>query len=74
MNKYLMPPDPVLLYYTIDPSMPPPERPTAWDIEVKTEDTLLKNRMAAMIHTNKETSSNLQKLDEEARVHLRNSY
>ncbi|KAI6002430.1 SWI/SNF complex 60 kDa subunit [Pisolithus orientalis] len=38
VNRYLMPPDPVVLHYTINPMVPPPERPQAWDIEDSTQD------------------------------------
>lgn len=62
-----MPPDPIILHYTIDPSVPPPERPLAWDVEVKTEDGALKNRMTAMLQTSKETIQDAAKLDEEVR-------
>ncbi len=55
----------MILFYTIDPSVPPPDRPTAWDIEVKAEDVFLKNRMGVMLQTNRESAQNLVKLDEE---------
>jgi SWI/SNF-related matrix-associated actin-dependent regulator of chromatin subfamily D len=45
--------------------MAPPERPQAWDVEIKMEDTAMKNRMAAMLQTSKETAQTLHKLDEE---------
>jgi hypothetical protein len=65
VNRFLMPPEPVILHYIIDPSVLPPERPQAYDVEVKMEDTALKGRMAAMLNTSKETAANLQKMDEE---------
>lgn len=65
VNQFLMPPDPIILHYTIDPSVVPPERPMAWDVEVKTEDGALKSRMTAMLQTSKETIQDAAKLDEE---------
>ncbi|KAH7906936.1 BAR-domain-containing protein [Hygrophoropsis aurantiaca] len=65
VNRYLMPPDPIVLHYSINPGVAPPERPMAWDIEVKMEDTSLKSRMAAVIHTSKESAQDLAKLDDE---------
>ena len=63
-----MPPEPVVLTYNLNPAEPPPERPQAWDLEIKTEDTALKNRMSSMITANKDSSQRMLKLDEEARV------
>lgn len=60
-----MPPDPVILYYTFNPAVPPPERPSAWDIEVKMEDTAVKNRMAVIVQSSKESTQDLSKLDDE---------
>lgn len=65
VNRYLMPPDPVVLHYTINPAVPPSDRPSAWDIEVKMEDTSLKSRMATIIHPTKDSIQDLSKLDEE---------
>jgi SWI/SNF-related matrix-associated actin-dependent regulator of chromatin subfamily D len=65
VNRYLVAPDPILLHYTINPAVTPPERPSAWDVEIKMEDLALKSRMAVMVHTNKESSQSLSKLDEE---------
>ncbi|KAK7469181.1 SWI/SNF and RSC complex subunit Ssr3 [Stygiomarasmius scandens] len=65
VNRYLTPPEPVVLHYEIDPSQPPPDRPQAYDVEVKTEDSALKGRMTVMLNTNKETATTLQKMDEE---------
>lgn len=67
VNRYLMPPDPIILHYTVDPAVPPPERPSAWDVEVKTEDGAMKNRMTTMVQTSKESAQELTKLDEEVR-------
>ncbi|KAK0483375.1 BAR-domain-containing protein [Armillaria novae-zelandiae] len=77
VNQYLSTPEPVVLRYTIDPSVPPPDRPAAWDIEVKAEDVFLKNRMSVMLQTNRESAQNLVKLDEEITLHaqsLHNSH
>ena len=63
-----MPPDPVIIHYTLDPTIPPPERPSAWDIELKTEDTNLKNRMAVSVQVSKESMQDLTKLDDEIAV------
>lgn len=68
VNRYLTPPEPVILHYTVNPAIAPSERPSAWDVEVKMEDTSLKGRMAAMIHISKESAQELAKLDEEVRV------
>lgn len=65
VNRHLMPPDPIILYYTFNPGVPPPERPCAWDIEVKMEDTTVKNRMAAIVQSSKESTQDLNKLDDE---------
>ncbi|KAI0279681.1 hypothetical protein BC826DRAFT_1155830 [Russula brevipes] len=32
VNRYLAPSNPVVIHYMVNPSMPPPERPAAWDI------------------------------------------
>ncbi|KAG6336738.1 hypothetical protein ID866_2343 [Astraeus odoratus] len=65
VNRYLMPPEPVILHYTINPAHPPPERPSAWDIEVKMEDTALKSRMAVIVQSTKDSMQDLNKLDDE---------
>lgn len=67
VNRHLGTPDPVILHYTLNPTVPPPERPSAWDVEVKMEDTTLKNRMATMVQMSKESTATLMKLDEEVR-------
>ncbi|KAI9463493.1 BAR-domain-containing protein [Boletus coccyginus] len=65
VNRHLMPPDPIILYYTFNPGAPLPERPSAWDIEVKMEDTAAKNRMAVIVQSSKESAQDLSKLDDE---------
>ncbi|KIM55127.1 hypothetical protein SCLCIDRAFT_30560 [Scleroderma citrinum Foug A] len=65
VNRYLMPPEPVILHYTINPTVPPPDRPSAWDAEVKMEDASLKNRMAVTIQASKDSIQDMSKLDDE---------
>ncbi|KAG1853157.1 SWI/SNF complex 60 kDa subunit [Suillus subalutaceus] len=65
VNRYLMPPDPVVVHYSINPAQVPPERPSAWDIEVKMEDTSLKNRIMVTVQSSKDSMSDLTKLDDE---------
>jgi hypothetical protein len=74
VNRYLGAPDPVILHYTINPATPPPERPSAWDVEVKMEDLSIKSRMSVMINTNKESAQALEKMDEEVSIHLSSTY
>ena len=64
VNRYLTAPDPVILHYNLNPAEPP-ERPSAWDVELKMEDSALKNRMAVVVNTSKESTQTLLKLDEE---------
>lgn len=61
-----MTPDPVVLHYTLNPTIPP-EKPSAWDVEIKMEDTILKSRMATAVQMSKESVATLTKLDEEVR-------
>jgi len=65
VNRYLVAPDPIILHYNLNPSVPPPERPSAWDVELKMEDSAFKNRMAVTVNTSKESAQALLKLDEE---------
>jgi len=65
VNRFLIAPDPVVLHYIINPGTPPPERPQAYDVEIKTEDTVLKQKMSVTITTSKESGQTLLKLDEE---------
>ncbi|KAJ6591769.1 SWI/SNF complex 60 kDa subunit [Mycena vulgaris] len=65
VNRCLAAPDPIILHYMINPTIPAPERPMAWDVEVKTEDTALKGRMNVMVQANKDSAQNLAKIDEE---------
>ncbi|KAF9235929.1 BAR-domain-containing protein [Melanogaster broomeanus] len=43
----------------------PELRASAWDIEIKMEDTSLKNRMAVIVQSSKESLQDLSKLDDE---------
>jgi len=77
VNRYLMPPDPIIMHYAVDPAVAPPERPSAWDVEVRTEDGAMKSRMATMVQATKESAQELTKLDEEIALHaqsLHNSH
>ena len=65
VNRYLAAPDPIVLHYNLNPAVPPTERPSAWDVELKMEDSALKNRMAVTVNTSKESAQALLKLDEE---------
>lgn len=66
VNRFLHPPDAIILHYTIKPNEPPPASPQAWDVEVKTEDTSLKSRMNQVIlNMNTESARELAKYDEE---------
>ena len=70
VNRFLTPPDPIVLHYTVNTSGPPPDRPLAWDVEVKTDDGALKTRMAAVLQANKESMQDLLKIDDQVRVLL----
>ncbi|KAJ3574032.1 hypothetical protein NP233_g2039 [Leucocoprinus birnbaumii] len=65
VNRHLGGPEPVVLHYLLNPTQPPPERPMAWDVEIKMEDSSLKNRMATSVQMSKESMATLMKLDEE---------
>ena len=65
-RQFLLRPDPVKLQYTLDPSVPPPEKPQAWDIQLKVDDQALKAKMAGVtINASPQTTAELSKLDEE---------
>jgi SWI/SNF-related matrix-associated actin-dependent regulator of chromatin subfamily D len=67
-NRYLAAPNPVVIYYTVNPSTPPPERPSAWDIELKLEDVALKSKMQAVtLNPSRDALRELTKLDDEVR-------
>jgi len=67
VNRHLAPPEPIVLRYSFDPSVSPPEseRPSAWDVEIKMEDAALKSRMGVMLHMNKDSTVALGKMDDE---------
>ncbi|PFH47618.1 hypothetical protein AMATHDRAFT_67415 [Amanita thiersii Skay4041] len=65
VNRHLAAPDPIVLHYALNPTSPPPERPSAWDIEVKLEDTSMKTKMSVIVNPSKDTLESLTKLDEE---------
>ncbi|KAL0571452.1 SWI/SNF and RSC complex subunit Ssr3 [Marasmius crinis-equi] len=60
--RFLMPPEPILLHYTLDPSLPPPDRPTAWDVEVKIQENPSASRTA--IQPSKELLTQLTQIDD----------
>jgi len=65
-NRYLAPPNPVVIHYTVSPSVPPPDRPAAWDIELKLEDVALKSKMQAVtLNASRDVLRELTKLDDE---------
>ncbi|TFK69202.1 SWI/SNF complex 60 kDa subunit [Pluteus cervinus] len=77
VNRYLAPPEPIVMFYTINPAVSPPERPSAWDVEVKIEDAALKSKMTVMLQSTKESIQALNKIDEEIALHaqsLHNSH
>ena len=66
VNRFLIPPDPIVLHYMINPATAPPERPTAWDVEVKLEDLSLKHRMKGVtLDANQTTLKTLGDIDDE---------
>lgn len=68
VNRFLARPDPIVLHYTLDPNLPPPEKPVAYDVEVRVEDASLKSKMTHVIlNMAPETAKELSKLDEEVR-------
>ncbi|KAI0944266.1 hypothetical protein AcW1_002018 [Taiwanofungus camphoratus] len=71
VNRYLLPPDPIVLHYTLNPGVPPPDKPGAWDVEVKLDDSGLKGRMShVVVQMAQDTAKNLVKLDEEIALHV----
>lgn len=65
VNRHLTAPDPIMIHYTINPAIQPPERPSAWDVDIKMEDTVLKSKMSTLVMATKESSQTLSKMDEE---------
>ena len=73
-NRYLARPNPVVIYYTVNPTAPPPERPAAWDIELKQEDIALRSKMQSLtLNASRDTLRELTKLDDEVRSGLKPS-
>ncbi|KAI0334313.1 SWI/SNF complex 60 kDa subunit [Cubamyces sp. BRFM 1775] len=71
VNRYLLPPDPIILHYTLNPALPPPEKPSAWDVEVKVDDANLKSRMQhVVVSMAQDSARDLTKLDEEIALHI----
>jgi SWI/SNF-related matrix-associated actin-dependent regulator of chromatin subfamily D len=67
-TRFLAPPNPVVIHYTVSPSVPPPDRPAAWDIELKLEDVALKSKMQAVtLNASRDVLRELTKLDDEVR-------
>ena len=68
VNRFLLPPEPIILHYTINPSIAPPEKPSAWDVEIKLDDSNLKGRMQHVVMSMaSDSAKELTKLDEEVR-------
>ena len=68
VTRLLVPPDPIVLHYMINPATAPPERPTAWDVEIKLEDLSLKHRMKSVtLDANQATLKTLGDIDDEVR-------
>ncbi|KAL6299811.1 SWI/SNF complex 60 kDa subunit [Sparassis latifolia] len=66
VNRFLLPPDPIILHYTLNPAVPPPEKPGAWDVEVRVDDSTLKGRMNhVIVQMASESARDLAKLDDE---------
>ncbi|KAJ7623357.1 SWI/SNF complex 60 kDa subunit [Roridomyces roridus] len=65
VNRCLAAPDPIVLNYMVNPTIPAPERPMAWDVELKMEDAALKGRMAVMVQASKESMQNMATMDDE---------
>ncbi|PIL26284.1 hypothetical protein GSI_12040 [Ganoderma sinense ZZ0214-1] len=71
VNRYLAQPEPIILHYTLNPAVAPPEKPAAWDVEVKVDDSNLKGRMQHVVMSMAQDSAKeLTKLDEEIALHV----
>ena len=69
VNRFLAPPEPIILHYTLNPTVAPPEKPAAWDVEVKVDDSNLKGRMQHVVMSMAQDSAKeLTRLDEEVRL------
>ncbi|KAK7677179.1 hypothetical protein QCA50_019888 [Cerrena zonata] len=66
INRQLLPPDPIILYYTLNPSHAPPEKPQAYDVEVKVDDVAMRARMNhAAVAVTQDTAKELARMDDE---------
>ena len=66
INRYLLPPDPIVLHYVLNPAIAPPEKPIAYDVEIKVDDAGVKSRMAnVMVNASGESMRDIVKLDDE---------
>ncbi len=66
VNHFLMKPDPIVLHYTLNPTIPPPDKPQAYDVEIKIDDTTLKTRMThVLLSMTPESAKELNKIDDE---------
>ena len=71
VNRFLMKADPIILHYTLNPSVPPPDKPSAYDIEIKVDDATMKSRMSHVaVNMLPETVKELTRLDDEVRIHF----
>ncbi|KAH8822733.1 SWI/SNF complex protein [Flagelloscypha sp. PMI_526] len=64
-NQFLMPVDPIVLNYEIDPSVAPPEKPQGFDVTIQVEDAYLRSKMQSFVTPSRDTTSRINKLDEE---------
>ena len=61
-----MKPDPIVLHYTLNPGVPSPDKPQAFDVDIKIDDTTLKTRMThVMLSMAPESAKELSKIDDE---------
>lgn len=66
VDRFLEPPEPIVLNYTLNPGMPPPDKAVAFDVEIKVDDTNLKTRMShVVLSMAPESAKELSKIDEE---------
>jgi len=66
VNRFLLPPDPIVLHYTLNPTHAPPEKPSAWDLEVKIDDAQLRNKMSnVVVNMTQESAKELARIDDE---------
>ena len=66
VSRFLMKADPIILHYTLNPSVLPPEKPIAYDVEIKVEDATMKSRMTHVaVNMLPETVKELTRLDDE---------